>query len=220
MRRVFVGDIHGSFGLIPRLRKGCTDFDEIIIVGDVGVGFNWESDERLRTYLDATKHVSPKIRFIRGNHDDPEKIKTVPGYIEDGTIENGTLYVGGAYSIDKDYRIPGLSWWRGEELSDRWWHEFLDGLKNPEEIHTVVTHDCPDIVLPHFHYRSQLRTNTGGWLNVLLTNLPNVKTWVFGHHHRNLIVEIDGVKFFCLDCGGYDRLEQTDTDVRRVFSLI
>ena len=56
-------------------------------------------------------------KFIRGNHDDPQACREHPYWIKDGLIENDIMYIGGAWSIDREYRTEGVSWWRDEELS-------------------------------------------------------------------------------------------------------
>lgn len=205
MKRVYVGDIHGAYSLLPRFRQAFPDADEIICVGDFGIGFNYRDDKILRDY-GASITTKPVIRTIRGNHDSPEVIKklTTGGvtYIPDGTIEDGILYVGGAFSVDHYLRSPGVDWWRDEELSDVWWYEFLDTLEDKEQIHTVVSHDCPDSVLKHFNYPNLILTKTGGWLEELRNELPNVKLWLFGHHHRSLDVTLDGTRFVCIRDGG------------------
>lgn len=210
MIRVFIADLHGNFGILPHLRGINPDADEIIIVGDCGVGFSDRDDERFRNYLNSITS-KPFIRFIRGNHDSPEKIKTMPGYISDGTVEDGILYVGGAWSIDgvtgvwKAGRTVGVDWWPDEELSHQEWMDIFSAIK-PEEIHTVVSHDFPRTVVPRIlgYDKRNYETRTGNYLQDLWEMLPNVKLWIGGHYHVSKKFEENGTTFRVLNLEGSD----------------
>ena len=135
----FSGDIHGQpWGV----RKSCRRFaltpdDTLILLGDVGA--NYYGDERDDAVKEVLSSVAPTILCIHGNHE--MRPRTVPGYelrawnggkvwvqdkyprllfAEDGeiyTIE-GQRYIaiGGAYSVDKYYRIlRGVSWFSDEQ---------------------------------------------------------------------------------------------------------
>jgi predicted phosphodiesterase len=55
------------------------------------------------------------------------------------------LAVGGAYSIDRQWRTPGSSWWREEEITDEQVAAAIDG--GPADV--LVSHDCPaGVVIP------------------------------------------------------------------------
>ena len=219
--KIYYGDLHGVYSLLPHIRGMHAEADEIIFVGDFGYGFPGPQDKWVVNY-GHNLEGNPTFATSRGNHDNPYTIRNLTDltdgkirYIEDGTIEDGTLYIGGAYSLDKQYRIPGFDWWAGEELTDAWWDKFLSELDGGS-IHTVVTHDCPNVILPFFGYKNVLKTNTGGWLDILLTNLPNVNNWIFGHHHKNMTLPLDGVIFHCLADGTHGAVKFEDGKVERV----
>ncbi|MFA5626162.1 MAG: metallophosphoesterase [Thiohalomonadaceae bacterium] len=210
MKTVLVGDLHGHTYWLPSLRKLHSDAHQIILVGDVGIGFSETADAHLELYA-KTIDKPPYFRFIRGNHDNPHKVKEFrhPGfsYIPDGTIEDGIMYVGGAWSIDgvtgawPNTRVTGVDWWPEEELSREEWDDILR-LPNLGSVHTVVSHDCPSEVTTRLlPGRKIYNTRTGEGLSMLWEALPNVKNWYFGHYHVNAEIKLGGVTFRCLNEG-------------------
>lgn len=179
-----IGDIHGKIESYSEIIAGC---DESVQLGDFGFGF-----VKIPTF-------GPKHRFIRGNHDDPGLVSQNPRWICDGTIRNGVLYVGGAYSIDRDRRIPGISWWYDEEIPWDTCNHLIDishSLKG--YVHTIISHDCPqNICMEMFGYYKSMGTKTGLTLNLLWENIEP-KNWYFGHHHQDVEKTINNTKFRCL----------------------
>ena len=116
------GDIHGNFtGLVKFVAENLENCD-VIVCGDIGVGFEKCAHyENVFAKLD-TKLVSRdvKLYMFRGNHDDPayfngdngmkgfDNIILVPDYSVLLSADGYTiLMVGGAVSIDRKYRIVG-----------------------------------------------------------------------------------------------------------------
>jgi predicted phosphodiesterase len=201
MKKVIVGDLHGNFSIIPYLKKRYADCDEIIVAGDFGLGFHRDDEARKL----AEDETGPLVRFIRGNHDNVEVCRTFTDggirWIPDGTLENGILYVGGAWSIDYQMRTPGLNWWYNEELNEVEWEEIFKSLEGRfEEVHTVISHDLPQrvshMVLPA--HKPVLPTRTAAYLDMLWNRLPNVRLWIFGHYHTYHNFEYNGVNMMCL----------------------
>ena len=140
-------------------------------------------------------------RFIRGNHDNPATCRTLERCIPDGTYDakSGTFYVGGGLSIDKRYRVEGVSWWRDEELS---YAESLRALDVYADTRPdiVVSHECPEsVALALFpFYRGSGRSVTRHALQAMLdTHRPAV--WIFGHWHVSIRRNIGGTHFRCLN---------------------
>ena len=117
-KTLFVGDVHAQFHHLAKLVKH-TDAHEVIVVGDFGYGFHTSPKEPFK----------PKkpISFIRGNHDHPEVRSNFHwkgfNYIPDGPYKEGRFFVGGAFSIDYQYRTPNKDWWAEEELSEQEWEK-------------------------------------------------------------------------------------------------
>ena len=143
MRIWITGDTHGMF---ERIEKFCkvyqtTKEDLLIIAGDAGINYNgFVKDRPKKEYLEALP-----IRFlcVHGNHEmNPEYMpnmrticfakgmtyyeKEYPNilYAKDGEIYdiNGlkTIVLGGAYSVDKYYRLlKGWSWFKDEQPDEK-----------------------------------------------------------------------------------------------------
>lgn len=113
----------------------------LIILGDAGVNYyGGEPDAKKKEYLES---LPITIFAIHGNHE--MRPQTIPTYHEVGWnggavyvedeyphilfAKDGELYdiggqrtfvIGGAYSVDKAYRLlHGLGWWPDEQPSDR-----------------------------------------------------------------------------------------------------
>lgn len=218
---VIYGDLHGKFNLLPHLRRKHSEADEIIIAGDMGVGFPGPSTDHLLKYGNQIT-ATPKVRFIRGNHDSPEACtKFVEGgvtWIPDGTLEEGILFLGGGWSIDgptglpefRNYRTPGVNWWEDEELTEAQWERIFNSLEGRyEEVHTVVSHDGPSGVIHRIlgAHKPIFNTTTSNTLELLRGRLPSVKMWVFGHYHLNRTFEIGDTMFRCLADDGSSKVE-------------
>ena len=193
MKILLCGDIHGDMKFWKKLIEE-TDCDMSIVVGDFGAGFIKVPDEN---------KVPLKHKFIRGNHDNPQACKDSSRWIPDGTYwpDLKMMFVGGAWSIDKDYRTPFIDWWPDEELSYEELENMIDQyLINKPEI--MITHDCPHSIAEKlFKGMSSYpikATRTSYALDVMLKG-HRPKMWGFGHWHESKNKSIDGTQFICLD---------------------
>jgi len=143
-----IGDIHGKWheylNIIQNPNDPCS---RSVQIGDFGLGFGERQEYVDYTFSEMNKE-NHDHRFIRGNHDNPGECKNNSNWIPDGLCENGVMYIGGAHSIDQEYRTEGVSWWPDEELS---YDEFGKLIAKYEEYkpETVITHDAPDSVARH-----------------------------------------------------------------------
>jgi hypothetical protein len=178
--RRYIGDLHGKIDRYLPLTQGV----ESIQVGDFGVGFVPVPDLPITT------------RFIRGNHDDPELCRHHPNCIADGTIEGDTMFIGGAWSIDRSYRTEGVNWWPDEELSIAELDRMIDiALKAKPRV--MITHDCPtDVIYPLFGV-NPVGNRTQQAFNAIW-QLCEPELWIFGHWHLNRDVTLRGTRFICL----------------------
>ncbi len=217
----FTGDIHG----IPwGLKKFCakvkpTAEDIIVILGDVGVNFH--EDER----DDAVKHIlsklKPTIFCIHGNHE--IRPWNIPGYKQkewnggkvwyqeeypsllfavDGEIFNinGVRYlvIGGAYSVDKFYRLQrGGGWWPDEQPSQEI-QAYVEKQIAEKEFDVVLSHTCPfryeptEMFLPMVD-QSSVDDSTERWLDEIEKKIQ-YKAWYCGHWHTEKRID----KMHCL----------------------
>ena len=192
----FIGDVHGKWDRYKRILKNSPC--PTIQVGDMGVGFrDWHGEMRSNAPYDLMKEG--KHRFIRGNHDNPGVCRNHSQWIADGHIENGMMFIGGAFSIDWQYRLEGMSWWRDEELSITELNELL-GKYEKEKPEVMVTHDCPETIAalmsPQYHCEFPSRTRQA--LNGML-EIHRPKVWLFGHWHRSFDGTVNGTRFLCLN---------------------
>lgn len=202
MRITFIGDVHGKTDQYQKKLRQKFAGQRTIQIGDMGIGFAGTPG------LHKDIMTSGDHRWIRGNHDDPDKCRQTIGYLGDwGYLEEDKLFfLGGAYSIDYAWRVPGKSWWAGEENSYPELAKAIDLYieKKPE---IVVSHDCPSriseymlqVVIPGF--RSEKLECKGSRTAVALQQMLDVhqpKEWVFGHYHISTSFHWRGTKFTCV----------------------
>lgn len=196
-----IGDRHG---LRERYADIIADCDRSVQVGDFGLGFRSPHEDQ--SDLDFMKSMGDH-RFIRGNHDDPERCRRTDRWIPDGTIEDDIMFIGGARSIDQAYRVAGLDWWEAEECSQRQLGYFIR-LYEDVRPRVMVTHDCPDTVARRLfdEWSPRLPSRTR-WAFDMMLERHRPDAWIFGHWHRSLRQTIKGTDFLCLD-----ELEVVDID--------
>jgi hypothetical protein len=207
----FIGDVHGKFDRYKRIIRTCS---ESIQVGDMGIGFRRTQGPRVGEFTQNPPHavmVEHNARFIRGNHDNPGACKSQSQWISDGTVEGTTMFVGGASSIDREWRIEGYSWWPDEELSyhqlDRMVQQYI--AIRPR---TMVTHDCPEEVADAMLYhlrreKADTKSVTRQAFQAMLS-AHSPALWVFGHWHNSIDFTSNGTRFVCLA-----ELEYRDFDI-------
>lgn len=203
----FIGDVHVKYPQYKKIIKSCSNS---IQVGDMGVGFLRPIGGELKPYANPPHKLMKdgNHRFIRGNHDNPAVCKRHSQYIPDGHFENGMMFIGGALSIDKAWRVEGESWWADEELSYSELNELIDKTVRLQP-KIMVTHECPEsiagYVLPA--YRQDFPSRTRQAFDSLF-QLWKPKIWLFGHWHVSFNQEIQGTRFICLN-----ELECVDIDI-------
>lgn len=203
----YIGDVHGKYRRYKEIIRGAP---ASIQVGDLGIGFRRIEGPNAGHEYGNPPHalmVEHNARFIRGNHDNPEECRKHSQWIPDGHYDpvTKTMFVGGADSIDKQFRIKDYSWWEDEELSYRDLAELVDKYEHykPE---ILVTHDAPQIIAAEI-IRPLLLTHPG-WLKFEMTRtrmafqqmlqIHQPKLWIFGHYHISFDHEIHGTRFVCL----------------------
>jgi hypothetical protein len=187
-----IGDIHGDFGAYHEIIH---DVDKSIQVGDFGMGFGPIPAE-VELKMDSGNH-----KFIRGNHDDPAMCRQSRFCIPDGTMHEGFFCIGGALSIDREYRTEGVNWWRDEELSYAEWNIVYDTYARLKPEY-VITHDLPESVTNVYcALRGIGKFNdpsiTQRALDQMLA-LHKPKVWLCGHWHTTLDFMWDGVRYIVI----------------------
>lgn len=208
----FTGDIHGS----PwKIKKFCTkmqlnESDVIVILGDVGINYYEDyRDDEIKKILNDLK---PIIFCIHGNHEQrPECISTYEEtvwnngvvykqqlypnllFAKDGEIFNinGLKYfiIGGAYSVDKYYRLQrGYNWFENEQPSQIV-KQRIEQRLNQHKIDVFLTHTCPYKYEPREMFisgvdQSQVDSSTEIWLDTIEEQY-DYSAWFCGHWHTD-----------------------------------
>lgn len=221
------GDTHRDFKRIEEFcEKQNTSKDDLMIVqGDAGINYygGWR-DQHVKRYLES-QPIS--FLFQHGNHEmRPETIATYrlveyPEYkgsvyqedaypslafAVDGSIYEfdgqKMLICGGAYSVDKYFRLAhGLNWWADEQPSVAAKQMTEENLSQRGPVQYVLTHTCPlrfsptEAFLPMIN-QNTVDNSTERWLDTIYELTPEAK-WLCGHFH---IDKLDGnVRFMYRD---------------------
>lgn len=210
------GDIHRDFSRIYKLKK---DSDNMLIVlGDVGINYYLnEEDKNCKEHL---KKLKLKLFCVRGNHEErPEKISTYkevemfggkvfieeeyPNLIfaKDGETYNidgkKILVIGGAYSVDKQYRLlHGYKWFKDEQLTKEEMDTILEKVKG-KHFDIVLTHTCPYKYEPREVFmqgldQSKVDKSMEHFLDEIEENISYDK-WYCGHYHTEK--QVDKLEF-------------------------
>ena len=203
MKLRLISDIHGNLHKINEIRQSVHRYDLTVQLGDYGIGFGVNST------LDTID--SDRFKILFGNHDDFDALSKYPHALDRyGILEfagEKIFYVGGAQSIDRDRRTPGLNWWTNEQLEYREVNDCLDLWEaNCANIDLVLSHDCPinvgQSVLGFFP-----NENTTNRLLYEIWKIKESKEWYFGHYHRIFNKQIGKTNFHCLPINGEVVLE-------------
>ena len=191
MKLYAIGDVHGKIFNYKKLLESLPADASTIQLGDMGLGFEG-------VYLPK---LSGQHKFIRGNHDSPSECREHLNYLgEFGYDETLKIfYLGGGYSIDRDMRIEGVSWWRDEELS---FTDLENAIQQYREVkpRIVVSHECPQEVGDYLlrslgwiggmypdpygkaYKARKLLSRTAGALQTMF-EAHQPEYWFFGHYH-------------------------------------
>lgn len=230
----YTGDIHGfPYGIVKLCKRfKLTKEDTVILLGDVGA--NYYGDERDNELKEVFSQLMPTIFCIHGNHE--MRPANIPSYMmkewnggivwyeesypnilfaKDGEVFEiegiKHLVIGGAYSVDKFYRITrGHGWWADEQPSENT-KEYVEQQIKDKNFDVILSHTCPfkyepaETFLPGID-QSTVDTSTEKWLDKV-EELANYKAWYCGHWHINK--KIDKMHFL------YHGVETSD-DVKRI----
>ena len=212
MNVYLTGDTHGRF---ERIACFCRDYrttreDVLIILGDAGVNYYLNHrDEKLKQYIST---MPVKLLCIHGNHEarPTAALGYEPAERFGGTVMaqrehpnllfalDGEVYelggrsciaIGGAYSIDKHYRLlRGAAWWPDEQPDEEIKRRVESALARRDwHVDVVLSHTTPlsyeptEVFLP-FVDQSAVDTSTEQWLDEIERKL-HYDRWYAGHFH-------------------------------------
>lgn len=219
------GDLHRKFGRVSDFcerMKTSAEHDWLICLGDVGL--NYYGDGYDDEAKDIVSKLPIRFFFIRGNHEmRPEKaigyrkeslfdfsIRGV--FLHDPLFPNQyfaidgykyeilgktALVCGGAYSVDKYFRLKrGWHWFEDEQPNDiekAKVEKIVAESKDPavQSIDMILTHTCPTRFIPTELLlqgidQATVDRSTEDFFETIYEKLPDPKPhWYFGHYHGN-----------------------------------
>ena len=220
----YTGDIHGNAkGVVAFAEQyELTKSDIIVILGDVGA--NYYGNHRDRYCKDALARMKPTVFCIHGNHE--RRPGTLPGYKQkewngglvwyedeypnllfarDGDIFNMEgvqhLVIGGAYSVDKYYRLERNYQWFADEQPSAEVKAYVEEQVANRHIDIILSHTCPfryeplEAFLPMID-QNTVDDSTERWLD-MIEAAADYKAWLCGHWH--IEKQIDKLRFLFHD---------------------
>lgn len=206
------GDIHGSLSPIYNLFQNYSPApnDVIVLLGDVGVNYT-EGIQDIRL-----KHIMNKygtVFFcIHGNHE--KRPQNISSYKEKEWHGGRVLYeeefpnilfpvdgdifdlegkkcmpIGGAYSVDKYYRLSSGSYWWADEQPSHNIKQYVEQQLANNHVDFIFSHTCPAKYIPTECFlpmidQSEVDNSTEQWLDKVEDDL-DYKAWYCGHWHTN-----------------------------------
>ena len=205
------GDKHANFEEVLNfcyVNKTSLD-DTLIVLGDAGINYYANEND----YILKNSLLQYPITFfcIHGNHEErPENIKTYKKkkfhdgivyyeedypnilFAKDGEIYNingkSILVIGGAYSVDKEYRLlKGWSWFKDEQPNKEIVKYIEKQITKQRYFDIVLTHTCPIKTEPRHMFLPFIdQSKVDKTTELLLQRIADWITfdnWYFGHFH-------------------------------------
>ena len=210
------GDIHGGADMQKlrdwELGDSLASDDYLIIAGDFGFPWDFSTEECADiAWLESRPYT---VLFVDGNHERFDHWAERPMELWHGgltqrlsdtspirrltrgevfELDGSTVFtMGGATSVDKEYRIPYSSWWPQELPDERNFEEARAKLDSVGwTVDYVITHTCSTRMLSSTLYPAS------GWncpsvdrLTAFFDELEDrldYKRWYYGHFHRDTI---------------------------------
>lgn len=209
---ILTGDTHGEF---DRIEQFCEEYettenDVMVILGDAGINY-WldEQDEALKERL---SQLPITLFCIHGNHEErPEEVSGYelvewrggfvwiqPEYPNLLFAKDGEIYqfdgktvitIGGAYSVDKYYRLAvGAPWFGTEQPDERTKGQVMSALNRAGwKVDYVFSHTVPLSAIPRHALlptmdQKMVDNSTEEWLEEIAQKL-DYQGWFAGHFH-------------------------------------
>lgn len=223
MKYLISGDKHGVYtDFLFRLRDKYPEEElAVIILGDHGCLYYGKKDHDLKVKLQKSGII---FYMLHGNHE--RRATEIENIIieYDGEVNNNIYYeadfpnirylidgeiydfggytclaLGGAYSVDKYYRLErGWNWFESEQLTA----EEMESISAKVEglsVDFVLSHTCPYSWMPTDLFLSSINQSTVDntmehWMDSL-KNTFEWDAWLFAHYHDDRLVR-PGVEMF------------------------
>ncbi len=209
-----IGDIHGQFGALNKLiNQHKNKIDMIIQCGDFGYWpkdcGKWHTDVygKVKVFQITVKNHGIPFYFCDGNHEDHESLlllgnnEILPNvfYMKRGSVlevnNKNILFMGGAFSIDRAWRILGKSYFLEETIGQK------DVLNLPDQdIDIVVSHTAPNEFIIPLNLKKEHDPSRDALSYILNRYQP--KRWYFAHFHAHFTGLENNCKWTCYSCSG------------------
>ena len=218
----FTGDFHGDvWSLNDRFADiKLKEEDIVIILGDAGLNYYDNKKDKERKRILNTNGI--EYLCVHGNHEmrpstiesyHEEKWHNGIVYVEDEYrnlkfAKDGEIYeldgmryivIGGAYSVDKYYRLANKYKWFSDEQPDETIKNRVEDVLEKEDwkIDYVLSHTCPSKYVPVEAFlpgldQKMIDHSTEEWLDTIEDRLSYSK-WLCGHWHINK--KINNIEF-------------------------
>lgn len=218
------GDTHGDFTRIRDFcKKHRTGYNDImIILGDAGINFSsYYNDINKKRFIkkipitffcvhgnhekrpntvfkDTGEQVYKEVHFYNGIAYHEEEYPNIY-FAKDGEVYDfntlRTLVIGGAYSVDKDYRLEnGYPWFEDEQPDDTTKNKVREVIKHYNyDFDIILTHTAPYTYMPVEMFlrhidQSKVDNSTEKFLNEIEEKIK-YKKWYCGHYHCNKTID-------------------------------
>ena len=223
------GDMHGDYSRFEDEQlKQLTKDDILIVCGDFGFiwateknGDDFEIKVENRHLDELEKSIDFTLLFVDGNHEAFPRILEYPEVEMFGNkvhkirnnihhLERARVYriqgktffcMGGAASVDKYMRIPGLSWWAEELPSKEEYDRATQSLKDCDfEVDYIITHTAPVEVVKTMGFNPYLSQDMElmSYLSYIMEKTI-FQQWFFGHWHIDESIELTKSNLFSRD---------------------
>lgn len=209
MKLFVTGDTHGEIdvGKLNNTRWAAqnelTREDLLIILGDFG--FIWTAPTATEKYWLKWFDDKPfRVAFLDGNHENHDRLRAFPcvefqGGLAGPVSENiwhlrrGEVYsiagktvfvMGGALSIDKQYRTEGTTWWADEIPTESDMENARQNLaKVGHKVDIVLTHTLPKSTIEQIRLNPLKVDDPTSTMLEELRDSIEFKDWYAGHFH-------------------------------------
>ena len=220
----FHGNARGELSILTkkylRSKYGEEKYREIcchIILGDGG--FLWPGNKRTDAYNYRVFGVRPfPVLSVIGNHEPMLGMKLPEADIGAGEavylvnkkpliayLKRGRVYridgfkflvLGGALSIDREYRVPNESWWEKEYWAEEEKERLFELLAQDGAFDYVLSHTGPDRVnrelfAPFFPGSLKFSDEVAA-MNETVDSMISCRGWFCGHWHLDTVYEDKG----------------------------
>lgn len=190
--------------------------DTLIVLGDAGI--NYYTNEK--DYMLKNSLLQYPITFfcIHGNHEErPENIKSYKTkefhngivyyeedypnilFAKDGEVydfnNHKVLVIGGAYSVDKHFRLAmGYNWYESEQPNEKIKIKVKNTLKKlNNKVDIILSHTCPYKYLPREMFLAGIDQSTVDYSTEYfldeIEESTNYNLWYCGHYHTDKRVD-------------------------------